>query len=91
MEEQERKTASQHCSYPYLHTPLPPSLPPLCGAEILAADKQLAEEIAFDLKRVEGEQKKATKAAQTPLAATPHAQMVRGRHKDDYYVEVLYM
>ena len=69
----------------------PPPLPPLCGAEILTADKQLAEEIAFDLKRVEEEQKKAAKAAQTPLAATPHAQMVRGRHKDDCYVEVLYM
>ena len=69
----------------------PPPLPPLSDAEILAADKQLSEEVVFDLKRVEEEQKKAVKAAQTPLATTPHAQMVRGRHKDDCYVEVLYM
>lgn len=48
--------------------------------EILAADKQLAEEIQFDLKRVEEEQKKAARAAHTPLAATPHAQMVRYSH-----------
>ena len=48
--------------------------------EILAADKQLAEEIQFDLKRVEEEQKKAARAAHTPLAATPHAQMVRYPH-----------
>ena len=46
-------------------------------SEILAADKQLAEEIEFDLKRVEEEQKKANRAPHTPLAATPHAQMVR--------------
>ena len=45
-------------------------------SEILAADKQLAEEIEFDLKRVEEEQKKASRAVHTPLAATPHAQMV---------------
>ena len=43
-----------------------------------------------DLKHRERE-KKAAKAAQTPFAATPHAQMVRGKHKDDCYVEVLYM
>ena len=44
------------------------------------ADKQLAEEIEFDLKMLEEEQKKAAavKAAivSTPQAATPHAQMV---------------
>ena len=42
---------------------------------MLAADRQLAEEIKFDLKRFEEEQKKAA-VAQTPLAVTPHAQMV---------------
>ena len=47
----------------------------MCSTEILAADKQLAEEIQFDLKRVEEEQKKAVRAAHTPLAATPHAQI----------------
>ena len=52
--------------------------------EILVADKQLAEEIEFDLKMLEEEQKKAAAAkaaiaaASTPQAATPHAQMVRG-------------
>ena len=52
--------------------------------EILVADKQLAEEIEFDLKMLEEEQKKAaaakaaTAAASTPQAATPHAQMVSG-------------
>ena len=46
------------------------------------ADKQLAEEIEFDLKMLEEEQKKAaaakaaTAAVSTPQAATPHAQMV---------------
>ena len=44
-------------------------------AEIMAADRQLAEEIEFDLKRFEEEQKKIAKP-QTPLSATPHAQMV---------------
>lgn len=50
--------------------------------EILVADKQLAEEIEFDLKMLEEEQKKAaaakaaTAAVSTPQAATPHAQMV---------------
>ena len=50
--------------------------------EILVADKQLAEEIEFDLKKLEEEQKKAaaakaaTAAVSTPQAATPHAQMV---------------
>lgn len=53
----------------------------LCyNTEILVADKQLAEEIQFDLKRVEEEQKKAARAAHTPLAVTPHAQMVRHHH-----------
>ena len=45
-------------------------------AEILAADKQLAEEIEFDLKRMEEEQRKAARAVHTPLPDTPHAQMV---------------
>ena len=43
------------------------------------ADKQLAEEIEFDLKKLEEEQKKAAAAiavVSTPQAATPHAQMV---------------
>ena len=48
--------------------------------EILVADKQLAEEIEFDLKMLEEEQKKAAAAkaatVSTPQAATPHAQMV---------------
>ena len=44
--------------------------------EILAADKQLAEEIEFDLKRVEEEQRRAARAPNTPLPDTPHAQMV---------------
>ena len=50
--------------------------------EILVADKQLAEEIEFDLKKLEEEQKKAaaakaaTATVSTPQAATPHAQMV---------------
>ena len=50
--------------------------------EILVADRQLAEEIEFDLKMLEEEQKKAaaaraaTTAVSTPQAATPHAQMV---------------
>ena len=44
-------------------------------SEILAADRQLAQEIEFDLKRFEEEQKKIAKP-QTPLTATPHAQMV---------------
>ena len=44
-------------------------------SEIMAADRQLAEEIEFDLKRFEEEQKKIAKP-QTPLSATPHAQMV---------------
>jgi len=43
--------------------------------EILAADRQLAEEIEFDLKRFEEERKKITQP-ETPLSATPHAQMV---------------
>ena len=46
-----------------------------CVSDIMAADKQLAEEIEFDLKRFEEEQKKIAKP-QTPLSATPHAQMV---------------
>jgi hypothetical protein len=53
--------------------------------EILVADKQLAEEIEFDLKMLEEEQKKAAAAkattaaaVSTPQAATPHAQMVSG-------------
>jgi condensin-2 complex subunit D3 len=44
--------------------------------EILAVDKQLAEEIEFDLKRVEEEQRRAARAPNTPLPDTPHAQMV---------------
>ena len=44
-------------------------------SEILAADRQLAEEIEFDLKRFEEERKKITQP-ETPLSATPHAQMV---------------
>ena len=44
-------------------------------SEIMAADRQLAEEIEFDLKRFEEEQKRIAKP-QTPLSATPHAQMV---------------
>ena len=48
--------------------------------EILVADKQLAEEIEFDLKMLEEKQKKAAAAkaatVSTPQAATPHAQMV---------------
>ena len=44
--------------------------------EILAADKQLAEEIKFDLKRVEEEQRRAARAPNTPLPDTPHAQIV---------------
>ena len=48
------------------------------STEILAADKQLAEEIEFDLKRMEEEQKKAAaaRAVYTPLPDTPHAQLV---------------
>ena len=48
----------------------------LAVSEILAADRQLAQEIEFDLKRFEEEQKKIAQP-QTPLTATPHAQMVR--------------
>ena len=48
----------------------------VCVTELLAADRQLAEEIKFDLKRVEEEQKKAARAVHTPLPDTPHAQMV---------------
>ena len=44
------------------------------------ADKQLAEEIEFDLKMLEEEQKKAAAAkaavVSTPQVTTPHAQMV---------------
>ena len=54
----------------------------LCvSPEVLAADKQLAEEIEFDLKRVDEEEKRAARAARamadrTPLPNTPLAQMV---------------
>ena len=41
--------------------------------EVLACDKQLAEEIEFDLKRFEEEQRRIAK---TPAVVTPHAQMV---------------
>ncbi len=44
--------------------------------EILAADPQLVEEIKFDLKRFEEEQKRAAKPA-TPIGViTPHGQMI---------------
>ena len=54
-------------------------------SEILAADRQLAEEIEFDLKRFEEERKKITQP-ETPLSATPHAQMV---HQDSALSEFI--
>ena len=48
-------------------------------SDILTTDKQLAEEIEFDLRRLDDEQKRVAKTVQTPLAVTPHAQLVRGK------------
>lgn len=45
-------------------------------SDILSCDKQLADEIEFDLKRFDEEQRKIAKVIQTPAVATPHAQMV---------------
>ncbi|XP_065903031.1 condensin-2 complex subunit D3-L-like isoform X3 [Dysidea avara] len=45
-------------------------------ADILAGDKQLAEEIEFDLRRFEEEQKKAAAKGQTPAVITPHTKVV---------------
>lgn len=44
--------------------------------EILAADPQLAEEIKFDLRRFEEEQKRAAKPATPVGVITPHGQMI---------------
>lgn len=60
--------------------------------EILVADKQLAEEIEFDLKKLDEEQKKAAaaKAAaiDTQQVITPHAQMVSNNlfHAYGHYI-----
>ena len=47
---------------------------PTC-TDVLVADRQLAEEIKFDLKRFEEEQRLAG-VQRTPAVLTPHAQMV---------------
>ena len=44
--------------------------------DILASDKQLAEEIEFDLRRFEEEQQKAVAKGQTPAVITPHTRVV---------------
>ena len=43
--------------------------------DVLVADRQLAEEIKFDMKRFEEEQQLAS-VQRTPAVLTPHAQMV---------------
>ena len=48
----------------------------VCVVDILAGDKQLAEEIEFDLRRFEEEQKKAAAKGQTPAVITPHTKVV---------------
>jgi len=48
----------------------------VCIVDILASDKQLAEEIEFDLRRFEEEQKKAATKGQTPAVITPHTKVV---------------
>ena len=48
----------------------------MCLLDILASDKQLAEEIEFDLRRFEEEQKKAAAKGQTPAVITPHTKVV---------------
>ena len=45
-------------------------------SDILASDRQLAEEIEFDLKRYEEDQKKLAREQTPTLSVTPHAQMV---------------
>ena len=44
--------------------------------DILASDKQLAEEIEFDLRRFEEEQQKAVAKGQAPAVITPHTRVV---------------
>ena len=44
--------------------------------DILASDKQLAEEIEFDLRRFEEEQHKAAAKGQTPAVIRPHTRVV---------------
>jgi len=48
----------------------------VCVVDILASDRQLAEEIEFDLRRFEEEQKKAAAKGQTPAVITPHTKVV---------------
>jgi len=42
----------------------------------LASDKQLAEEIEFDLRRFEEEQQKAVAKGQAPTVIIPHTRVV---------------
>ena len=72
-----------HTRASYLHHTL------LCCpiyVDVLAADRQLAEEIKFDLKRFEEEQLLAN-VQRTPAVLTPHAQMVSEQLESDCRIE----